>query len=149
MAEYLPPGGSYPPSEAKVLNLFAEYAATALDIFGVLLDAKRSDATARTLLSFSEALSRVNNVVDLVQVLADTVPGVTECEQSTVHLWDGELGQLELRARTTGYEPRVDQVGPIVPVSGSGRPPRRPRRCRQSRYLTRAGRPGTHMVCHL
>src|SRR5450759_5844439 len=57
LAEFLPPGTEHPPSEARVLKLYAEYAAAALDIFGVLADAKRSDATARSLLSFSEAMS--------------------------------------------------------------------------------------------
>jgi diguanylate cyclase (GGDEF)-like protein len=119
LAEFLAPGAVHPPSENKVLSLYAEYAATALDIFGVLLDAKQSDATARTLLSFSEALSRVNNVGDLVQVLADTVPDVTECADSTVHLWDHELRQLVPRARTTGSEPGGVFSGAIVPLSGS------------------------------
>jgi len=123
LAEFLPPGGVHPPSEHKVLTLYAEYAATALDIFGVLLDAKRSDATARTLLSFAEALSRVTNVGDLVQVLADTVPEVTECAHSTVHLWDEEAGQLVPRARTSGPEPAHAFMGPIVPLSGADRLP--------------------------
>jgi diguanylate cyclase (GGDEF)-like protein len=122
LAEFLPAGVAHPASENKVLNLYAEYAATALDIFGVLLDAKRSDATARTLLSFSEALSRINNVSDLVQLLADTVPEVTECAQSTVHLWDGELRQLIPRAQTAGSDPQQPFVGPIVPVYGSDGP---------------------------
>jgi diguanylate cyclase (GGDEF)-like protein len=118
LAEFLPPGAAHPTSENKVLNLYAEYAATALDIFGVLLDAKRSDATARTLLSFSEALARVNNVADLVRVLADTVPQVTECAESTVHLWDRELGRLVPRAQTSGDGLAHPFMGPIVPVSG-------------------------------
>ena len=122
LAEFLPPGFEHPVSENKVLNLYAEYAATALDIFGVLLDAKRSDATARTLLSFSEALSRINNVSDLVHLLADTVPEVTECAQSTVHLWDEELGQLVPRAHTAGPVPQNTFLGAIVPVSGSDQP---------------------------
>ncbi len=122
LAEFLPPGATHPPSEIKVLNFFAEYAATALDIFGVLLDAKRSDATARTLLSFSETLARITNVADLVQVLADTVPEVTECEQATVHLWDGKLGQLIPRAQSGGPGRGRAPVGPILPVSGADDP---------------------------
>ncbi len=126
LCEFLPPGAPHPTSENKVLNLYAEYAATALDIFGVLLDAKRSDATARTLLSFSEALSRINNVVDLVQLLADTVPEVTECAQSTVHLWDRELGQLVPRAHTAGPGPQHAYLGPIVPIDGESDSPAPP-----------------------
>jgi diguanylate cyclase (GGDEF)-like protein len=123
LAEFLRPGEAHPTSENKVLSLYAEYAATALDIFGVLLDAKRSDATARTLLSFSEALARVNNVADLVKVLADTVPEVTECAESTVHLWDQEQGRLVPRAQTSGDGMARPFMGPIVPVAGPDHAP--------------------------
>jgi diguanylate cyclase (GGDEF)-like protein len=116
LAELFPPGAVCPPSEPKVLQLYAEYAATALDVFAVLSDARRSDATARTLLSFSEELSRVTNVAELVQVIADTVPAVAECDTSTVYLWEPELSRLVPRARTAGGEalpedlPMVDRV---------------------------------------
>jgi diguanylate cyclase (GGDEF)-like protein len=120
LVEFLSPGAVHPASENKVLSLYAEYAATALDIFGVLLDAKQSDATARTLLSFSEALSQVTDAGDLVQVLADTVPSVTECDQSTVYLWNGVAGQLEPRARTRGIDVGDAFTGPIAPVTQDG-----------------------------
>jgi diguanylate cyclase (GGDEF)-like protein len=128
LVEFLPPAGVHPPSEARVLGLYAEYAATALDVFGVLSEAKRSDATARTLLSFSEALSRVTNLAELVQLLADTVPEVADCDHSTVYLWDSELGQLTPRARTVGVDRHDDAyAGPIVPVPRPGRGPVRAR----------------------
>ena len=148
------PRGTHPSSEIKVLRLYAEYAATALDIFGVLTDAKRSDATARTLLSFSESLSRVTNLVELVQLLADTVPAVTDCDQSTVYLWDHETRPAGTRGPgPTGTSPADGYLGPIVPVTGSpGRTPPRPiRPCPDARSAGRAsgvqrpGRPGT--VC--
>ncbi len=120
LVEFPPPDAAVSPWESRVLNLYAEYAATALDIFSVLTDAKRSDATARTLLSFSESLSRVTTLAELVQLLADTVPAVTRCDQSTVYLWDAGTGQLVPRARTTGLEADDAYHGPIVPI----RPPR-------------------------
>ncbi len=124
LAEFLPRGSRHPSSETKVLRLFAEYAAVALDIFRVLTDAKRSDATARTLLSFSENVSRVANLGELIQLLADTVPAVTDCHQSTVYLWDHGRGQLVPRAWTEGMSPPDGSLGPIVPVTGSrGRTP--------------------------
>jgi diguanylate cyclase (GGDEF)-like protein len=127
LAEFLPPGAVHPPSESRVLSLFAQYAATALDVFAVISEAKRSDATARALLSFSEALSRVTNLADLVQLLADTVPEVTDCDQSTVYLWDADLGQMTPQARTTGMESPPDAfIGPIVPVPRGGQPRRWP-----------------------
>ena len=127
LAQFPPPGALHPPSESRVLGLFAQYAATALDVFSVVSEAKRSDATARALLSFSEALSRVTNLAELVQLLADTVPEVTGCDQSTVYLWDADLGQMNPHARTTGLDsPPGAFIGPIVPVPRGGQPRRRP-----------------------
>ena len=120
LVEFPPPDAAVSPWESRVLNLYAEYAATALDIFSVLTDAKRSDATARTLLSFSESLSGVTTLAELVQLLADTIPAVTQCDQSTVYLWDAGTGQLLPRARTAGLEAPDAYHGPIVPI----RPPR-------------------------
>ena len=116
LVEFPPPDAAVSPWETRILNLYAEYAATALDIFSVLTDAKRSDATARTLLSFSESLSRVTTLAELVQLLADTVPGVTNCDQSTVYLWDADTEQLLPRARTKGLEAEGLYQGPIVPI---------------------------------
>ena len=68
----------------------------------------------------------MTNPADLVQLLADTAPAVTGCDQSTVYLWDGEKGQLVLRARTTGMESPDATVEAIVPVRPPDRPPVRP-----------------------
>ncbi len=125
LAEVLPRDAVHPSSEGYVLRLFAEYAAAALDIFRVLSDAKRSDATARTLLSFSETLARVTTLAELVQLLADTVPAMTDCDQSTVYLWDQDLGQLVPRAWTEGMESPDASLGPILPVTGRSRQPER------------------------
>ena len=123
LIEFPPAGSSPSPWESRVLDLYAEYAATALDIFSVLTEAKRSDATARTLLSFSESLSRVTTLAELVQLLADTVPAVTNCDQSTVYLWDSGAGQMVPRARTAGLEDPHAYHGPIVPIRSSHRRP--------------------------
>ena len=117
LIEFPSPDADLSAWETQVLNLYAEYAATALDVFSVLTEAKRSDATARTLLSFSESLSRVTTLAELVQLLADTVPGVTHCDQATVYLWEGDIGQLVPRARTAGLEAPNAYSGPIVPVA--------------------------------
>jgi diguanylate cyclase (GGDEF)-like protein len=123
LVEILPSGELHPPSESAVLDAYVRYAAAALDIFSVLTDAKQSDATARTLLSFSEAVSRVTNLAELVQVLADTVPAVTDCDHSTVYLWDREEGRLLPRARTMGLNLPDSFMGPIVPVPRPDRSP--------------------------
>jgi len=127
LVEFRSERSARPASELRVLGLYADYAATSLDVFAELSDARRSDATARTLLSFSEARSRVTSLAELVQLLADTVPAVTDCDQSTVYLWHSERGQLIPQARTAGMEPPDSYLGPIVPVSDS-RGPTEPRR---------------------
>ena len=114
------PGDVPSPSEVRVLRMHAEFAATALDIFSVLTYARQSDATARTLLSFSEALSRVSNPTELVRLLADTAPEVTGCAQATVFLWDHAKSQLALSAWSKGAAP-PDAAKDIVPI----RPPAR------------------------
>jgi diguanylate cyclase (GGDEF)-like protein len=113
LAEAVPTGRSYPPSELRLLQLYAEYAATAIDVFSELTDAKRSDATARTLLSFSQELSSVTALPDLVQLLVATVPRVTQCDQATVHLWESEIGELIPRARSDSSE---RPPAPVVPL---------------------------------
>ncbi|HEX3981490.1 MAG TPA: diguanylate cyclase, partial [Acidimicrobiales bacterium] len=104
--------------DSELLGLYAEHAATALDMFRVLSEAKRSNNTARTLLSFFESLSRVTTLDELVQLVADTVPAVTGCDQSTVYLWEPESGQLVPRARTVGRDDPNAHTGPIVPIPG-------------------------------
>jgi diguanylate cyclase (GGDEF)-like protein len=109
------------PAAARALELYAGYAAAALDIFGVLTDARRSDATGQALLSFSEALSGASSTEEVVQLLADTVPTVTGCDRAAVYLWDGGTGRLVPRAGTRG-ESRAGAIGPaIVPLRPSGR----------------------------
>ncbi len=116
-----PPDGALSPLESQLLGLYAEHTATALDMFRVLNEANRSNATARTLLSFFESLSRVTTLDELVQLVADTVPAVTGCDQSTVYLWEPESGRLVPRARTVGMEDPNAYTGPIVPISGPDR----------------------------
>jgi diguanylate cyclase (GGDEF)-like protein len=119
LVELTSPGES--PAEARALELYAGYAAAALDIFGVLTEARRSDATGQALLSFSEALSGASSTEEVVQLLADTVPTVTGCGRAAVYLWDGGTGRLVPRAGTSG-ESSADGIGPaIVPIRASGR----------------------------
>ena len=117
LVELVPAGDPVPRSEGRLLRLYADYAATALDILSVLDDARRSDTTARTLLSFAESLSGVTTLADLVQLLADTVPAVAACDRSTVYLWEVDSGQLVPRARSAGTQPPDAYLGPIVPLA--------------------------------
>ncbi len=122
LAEFHPTGKVHTDSQAKVLRLFAEYAAASLDVFTVLTEAKRSDATARTLLSFSESLSQVTSLADLLQLVVDTVPAVTDCAQATMYLWDAGRGQLVPRSWTRGRPAPDGSLVPIVAVAPEDHP---------------------------
>ena len=109
------PGTADLGADEQVLRLFARYAANVLDVFTLLSDARRSDSTARTLLSFSEQLSGLTNLAQALQILADTVPAVTGCDQSTVYLWDRDRSRLVLGAYTSGMAAPDADLGPISP----------------------------------
>ena len=90
----------------------------------------------------------MTTLAELVQLLADTVPAVTDCDQSTVYLWDRGRGQLVPRAWTEGMAPPDGSLGPIVPVTGSRArtPPDRsavPDLSRRRASDARPRRPGT------
>jgi len=109
------PGTTTTDEDERVLRLFARYAANVLDVYTVLGDARRSNSTARTLLSFGEQLSGLTNLAQALQILADTVPEVTGCDQSIVYLWDKERSRLTLGAHTAGMaSPEVD-LGSLSP----------------------------------
>jgi diguanylate cyclase (GGDEF)-like protein len=115
LAVFTGPGDRLSDADERVLQLFAHYAAYVLDIYTVLSDARRSDSTARTILSFSEQLSGLTNLAQALQILADTVPEVTGCTQSTVYLWDREHSRLVLGAHTAGMPPPDADFGHIAP----------------------------------
>jgi diguanylate cyclase (GGDEF)-like protein len=121
VVELLASGEKPARSAYRALELYAGYAAAALDIFGVLTDARRSDATGQALLSFSEALSGASSTDEVVQLLADTVPTVTGGHRAAVYLWDSGTGRLVPRAGTRGASPAGGVVPAIVPI----RPPAR------------------------
>jgi diguanylate cyclase (GGDEF)-like protein len=107
------------PTEPALLRAFAEYAAAGLDIFRVVAEARQSNATARTLLAFAESLSRVTTVPDLLQLLADTVPSMTNCDWADVRLWDPELGRLVEQTTTEGV--RRPDASVAAMLSGSSK----------------------------
>ena len=117
LAVIRPPEKTHPSSESKSLRLYAEYAAITLDVFGALTDATQSDATTRTLLAFSEAVSRVTTPAELVTVVANAVPTVTDCDHATVYLRAPEGGRLLLAAASEGREVHPEGVDEQATIS--------------------------------
>ena len=116
--------GLPPPDMVRSLARVASLAATTLDLFAALAEARHSDSTARALLSFSDRLSSQTALADAIQLLADVVPDVTGCSQSTVYLWDAERFRLSMAAHTEGVTPPDEDLQVLVPTFASSRSPR-------------------------
>ncbi len=104
LAAVYPPGMQFMEREREIFSLYANYAATALDLVTSLADSRRSNETARALLGFSRSLSKISTTDDVAQTLSDTVPLVLGCQRSTVMLWDPFDMKLTLKAVSGGME---------------------------------------------
>jgi diguanylate cyclase (GGDEF)-like protein len=102
LAAVYPPGLRFMAREREIFSLYANYAATALDLVTALAESRRSNATARALLDFSRALSRVGTSEEVSQTLADTVVAVVGCERASVLLWDPVEQSLVFKAVSGG-----------------------------------------------
>jgi len=109
---------------ARSLGRVASLAATTLELFSALAEARHSDSTARALLSFSDRLSGLTTLTGAIQVLADAVPDVTGCAQSSVYLWDADRFRLTMAARTEGVDAPDEEIRVIVPSWSKARPQR-------------------------
>jgi diguanylate cyclase (GGDEF)-like protein len=85
------------PGELELLELYARYAATALDSATALVE-------ARALLDLARRLASAGTSEEVVQRLADAIPGVIDCDRVAVSLWDEDARELVRRAvNTTGH----------------------------------------------
>ncbi|MGP8060524.1 MAG: EAL domain-containing protein [Acidimicrobiales bacterium] len=105
LAAVYPPGMRFMPREREIFSLYANYAATALDLVTALAESRGSNATARALLDFSRSLSRVGTTDEVSQTLADTVPAVVGCERASVMLWDPYEQRLVFKALSGSAPP--------------------------------------------
>ncbi|MGO9456180.1 MAG: EAL domain-containing protein [Acidimicrobiales bacterium] len=127
LAAVFPPGTGFLERERKLFSLYATYAATALDLVTALADSRTSNDTARALLDFSRALSRVGTTEEVCRILAETVPAVVHCGRCSVFLWDPVDEQLVLKAlmgpgvRANAAQPRPDGK-PAFVVSATDTP---------------------------
>src|SRR5947209_14037457 len=88
-------GAEFLPQERQLLEVYARYAATALDTATALAEAEARRAEAqrryeesRTLLELARRLASAGSSVKVAQRLADAVPGVVDCDRVDVYLWD-------------------------------------------------------------
>jgi diguanylate cyclase (GGDEF)-like protein len=99
------PGAAFFPQERQLLEVYARYAAAALDGATALAEAKARQQEAqrryeesRTLLDLARRIAYAGSSDLVAQRLADAVPGVVDCDRISVYLWNEERGLMERRA---------------------------------------------------
>ncbi|HTP23936.1 MAG TPA: diguanylate cyclase [Solirubrobacteraceae bacterium] len=100
-----PPGQKFLAQERELFEVYAHYAATALDGASALMEAKRRSEQASALLSLARALAAAGTSSEIARRLASAVPLVVDCDRVGVYLWDGGRGELVRRAVTTREAP--------------------------------------------
>ena len=94
------PAGAFFPHERELLEVYASYAATALDTATALDDSRRQYARSRALLELSQAVATAGRSEDVAQKLVDAVPVVVDCDRVSAFLWNPEEGALTCGAMT-------------------------------------------------
>jgi diguanylate cyclase (GGDEF)-like protein len=104
--------GSFFPEERELLEVYARYAASALDGASALHEAERRYRQSSALLGLARALAAAGTSAEVARKLADSVPAVVDCDRVGVYLWDETRREL-VRSATTqvnGEEP-IQVVG--------------------------------------
>jgi diguanylate cyclase (GGDEF)-like protein len=89
------------PQERAMLEIYARYAATALDGAAALTEANRRYHQSSALLKLARALATAGTTGEVANRLADAVPLVVDCDRVGVYLWEPARGKLMRRAGTT------------------------------------------------
>ncbi len=87
-------GATFFEQERELLEVYARYAATALDTATALLEAKRRHDQASALLELARALATAGTSDEVALRLADAVPTVIDCDRVGVYLWDEAAGEI-------------------------------------------------------
>jgi diguanylate cyclase (GGDEF)-like protein len=99
------------PQERYLLDVYARYAAGALDGATALDEAKRGHAEAEALLELARRLADATTRDEVAARLAETVPEIVDCDRLSVWIWEPDEGALVSRARWgDAGEPRYDDV---------------------------------------
>jgi diguanylate cyclase (GGDEF)-like protein len=104
-------GATFFPQERELLEVYARYAASALDSATSLLEAERRYRQSTALLGLARALATAGTSLEVAQRLAEAIPDVVDCDRVGTYLWDPLRGELVRGA--------LNQVGPGEPVLAS------------------------------
>ncbi len=91
------PGSHFFPQERELFEVYAQYAASALDSATALVEAKQRYAQSSALLDLARALAAAGTSDEVASRLADAVPLVVDCDRVGVYLWDATENKLRLR----------------------------------------------------
>ena len=97
--------------ERALLEVYARYAASALDSATALMDAEQRYGQSSALLQLARALSDAGTSGEVATRLAEAVPVVVDCDRVGVYLWESERGELVRRAIT---EPGSEVVADLT-----------------------------------
>jgi diguanylate cyclase (GGDEF)-like protein len=86
------------PEERQLWDLYARYAASALDGATALADAERRHNEARALLGLARALAAAGTSEEVAARLAEAVPVVVDCDRVGVFLWHEDEQELAFAA---------------------------------------------------
>jgi diguanylate cyclase (GGDEF)-like protein len=93
-------GRQFFPQERELLEVYARYAASALESATALMEAQRRYEQSSALLALARALAAAGTSDEVARKLADAVPDVVDCDRVGVYLWDPAKGVLARRAVT-------------------------------------------------
>jgi diguanylate cyclase (GGDEF)-like protein len=86
--------------ERELLEVYARYAASALDSASALAEAQRRYDQSSALLELARALASAGTSDEIASRLANAVPMVVDCDRVGVYLWDPDAGEV-VRSATT------------------------------------------------
>jgi len=114
------PGQTFLPEERELFEVYARYAASALDGASALAEAKERGDQSSALLSLARALAAAGTSNEVARRLANAAPLVVDCDRVGVYLWDAAGGQLVRRAVTTRDAPEGIETEPEAwtPIPG-------------------------------
>ena len=97
------PGRQFFPQERELLEVYARYAASALDSATALMEATHRYEQSSALLALARALAAAGTSSEIAVKLAEAVPAVVDCDRVGVYLWDADRGELIRQASTTHH----------------------------------------------
>jgi diguanylate cyclase (GGDEF)-like protein len=111
---------SFFPQERELLEIFARYAASALDGAAALAAAQRQYDQTSALLKLARALASAGTSHEVAQRLAEALPLVVDADRVSVFLWDAGSQQLVRVAMTSNDpdDPQLDASWSKTPTRG-------------------------------